>query len=62
MNINRQTLQMLTTKLDTCAITVKEAKAYLVRAKVSGVDLAMKAHTKEVFLRQLAKSLNSEST
>jgi hypothetical protein len=48
--MDRATLQTLTTKLDTHAITLKEAKEWVKRA----YNMDIPARTKEQFLRSVA--------
>jgi len=48
--MDRQSLQLLITKLDTNAVTLKEAKAF---AKRLGVEST--ARTKESFIRDISK-------
>lgn len=50
--MDRQTLQMIVTKLDTKAITLKEAKAFAVR-----VGFKVQSRTKEAFIKEISKQV-----
>jgi hypothetical protein len=53
--MDKQTVQMLVTKLDTNAVTLKEAKEFAKR-----FGLPTEGQTKEQFIRQLTRAVRSE--